>query len=463
MAKIKFGTDGWRGVISDDFTFENVRIVAQAMADYLKQKPTPGVVIGYDNRFLADQYARIMGNVLASNGISVILSKDSVPTPALSYAVVNKQLTGGIMITASHNPPEFCGIKFKEPCGGSASEEVTREIEQNLYKTAPLTDSPKSASREEDLISPYLEKLKSMADLDLLKNAGLRIIADPMYGVGDEILAKILQDTNCEVITIHNRKDPSFGGLHPEPIEPYLEELKKEVKKNKAALGVATDGDADRIGVVDEEGTYLPPHHVFPLLLLYFLREKKWQGKVVQTISLGYLSQRIAQKYSLPSEEVPVGFKYVVKIMLKEKVMLGGEESGGYGYQGYIPERDGQLSSLWFFEMLAKTKKNLSQLRKEMEKEFGKSCFKRIDYRIEGLKISSKKEFAEGLARKAPKELVGLPVKEVKTYDGIEYVLQDDSWLLLRPSGTEPILRTYAESASPQRTEELLKKAKELI
>jgi len=467
VQKFKFGTDGWRGVISDDFTFKNVRIVAQAIANYLltkgKMSDKLEVVVGYDNRFLAERFAEIIAETLAFSGIKAYLSEKSCPSQTVSFTVKKKRLSGGVMVTASHNPPQFCGIKFKAPYGGSATEEITKEIEKNLYKPLPARRPTPNDVVGEDITSPYLRRLKSLIDLELIKDKRLRIIAEPMFGVANGYLAEVLKETKCRVITLHNYRDVLFGGLNPEPIEKNLRELKERVKKERADVGLATDGDADRIGVVDERGDYLPPHQVFPLLLLYLVKEKGWRGKVVQTISLGYLSERIAKKFNLEWKEVPIGFKYVADVMLKERVIIGGEESGGYGYQGYIPERDGILSSLFFVEMLAKTKKKLSTLGREMESEFGKSYFLRKDYRIEDIKIGSKKRFVEKLLSSAPRELLGIKVKKIKAYDGIEYILEDDSWLLLRPSGTEPILRTYAESNNFKKTEKLLKIGREIV
>jgi alpha-D-glucose phosphate-specific phosphoglucomutase len=469
MGKIKFGTDGWRGVIADDFTFDNVRIVAQAIADYLKEEITGSkrqkVIVGYDSRFLAEKYALLIAEVLSGNGIKVVLSDKSVPSPCLSFAIVERKCDGGVMVTASHNPPQFCGIKFKAPYGGPATEEITEKIEGNLYHSKIPDSINRELIIEDDLVPSYLARVKSFIDFDLTKHAGLKIVADPMYGVGSNYIEEILKGTNCHVLTLHAQRDPLFGGLNPEPIEEYLGGLKNKVKEMGADIGLATDGDADRIGVVDDEGNYLTPHLVFPLLLLYLVREKRWTGKVVQTISLGYLSERIAKKCNLEFQEVPVGFKYVADLMLKENILIGGEESGGYGYQGYIPERDGLLSSLFFIEMLARTKKRLSILLKEMEEEFGKSFYKRVDFELANTKWEGldKEEFVQELYKRAPKELLNIRIKEIKTYDGIEYILEDESWLLLRPSGTEPVLRLYVETDEPKKTEKLLAIGKEIL
>jgi len=469
MKEIKFGTDGWRGIIAKDFTFDNVKIVAQAIADYLKQetakKRQEEVVIGYDNRFLAEKYASLIAEVLSANGVKVILSNRSVPAPCVSFAIVDRGCDGGIMVTASHNPPEFCGIKFKAPYGGPATEEITKKIEKNLYrKKIPDQVNPELII-ESNFIPSYLARLKSLVDFDLIRDAKLKIVADPMYGVGDSYIEELLKDTSCNVLTLNARRDPLFGGLNPEPIDENLGELKKKVRETRTDIGLATDGDADRIGVVDDEGKYLTPHQVFPLLLLYLVREKECAGKVVQTISLGYLSERIAKKHNLEFQEVPVGFKYVSDLMLRENILIGGEESGGYGYQGYIPERDGILSSLFFVEMLAKTKKKISMLLKEMEAEFGKSFYRRVDLELAGTRWEglSKSEFARELHKRAPKKLLNIPLKEIKTYDGIEYILEDDSWLLLRPSGTEPVLRVYVETDEPEKTQKMLAIGKEIL
>ena len=469
MAKIRFGTDGWRGVIADDFTFDNVKIVAQAIADYLKQETADagrqGVVVGYDNRFLAERYGLLIAEILSGNGIKIILSDKSVPAPCVSFAIVQRKANGGVMVTASHNPPQFCGIKFKAPYGGSATEEITRKIEKNLYCNEISGSTNPELIIKEDLIPSYLAKLKSFIDFDLVKDASLKVVADPMHGVGNSCIEEILKETNCNVFTLHANRDPLFGGVNPEPIGEYLGELMKKVVEMSADVGLATDGDADRIGVVDDEGTYLTPHLVFPLLLLYLIREKGWKGKVVQTISLGYLSERIAKKNNLEFQEVPIGFKNVADLMLKENVFIGGEESGGYGYRGYIPERDGLLSSLFFVEMLARTKKRLSTLLREMQTEFGKSFYNRVDFELVGTRWETidKKEFVQELYKRAPKSLLDIPVKEIKTYDGIEFILQDDSWLLLRPSGTEPVLRVYVETDDPGKTEKLLAIGKEIL
>lgn len=304
-----------------------------------------------------------------------------------------------------------------------------------------------------DLKSPYWKRLCSSVDLSLIRRSKTAVIADPMHGAGIGYLSSILKGTRCSVQEIHGTPDPLFGGMHPEPIEQYLHDLKTAVRSSRVAAGLATDGDADRIGVVDDRGRYLTPHQVFPLLLYYLCRYKGLRGKVVQAISLGYVSERIAREYGLPFEETPVGFKYIAERITKEKILMGGEESGGYGYGSYLPERDGILNSLMIIEMLSATGKPLSALVSEMEKKFGRSAYLRTDFRNPGI---AKDAFVAAMKTRTPAKIAGLRVKQVKNYDGIEFILEDDSWLLLRPSGTEPIIRVYAESENAAKTGKII-------
>ncbi|MFH1369521.1 MAG: phosphoglucomutase/phosphomannomutase family protein [Elusimicrobiota bacterium] len=453
--KIEFGTDGWRAIIAEDFTFANVKRVAAAAANYLttKVKKNPVVTVGYDTRFHSRQFAETVAEVLAKQGCSVIINDTFMSTPALSYSVKLKKADGGVMISASHNPPEFNGFKFKTSDACSAPETVTKQFEE--YANSDRTDLPVPGGSitKEKMTPHYLKYLKSYIDFKAIKNKTTKVVIDPMHGAGCGYIAEILKGTKIRQTTIHPNPDPLFGGLHPEPIEQYLSDLKVSVRQNSAAIGLASDGDADRIGVVDDKGRYLPPHHVFPLLLYYLCHYKKMKGKVVQTISLGYLSERIAKDYNLPWEETPVGFKYIADRIMKEDVLIGGEESGGYGFGNYLPERDGILNSLMFIEMTAKTGKPVSAILDEIQKRYGKSVFFRTDFVNPGI---PKAELVSKLKSTAPSSINGLKVKEIKDYDGIEFVLEDDSWLLLRPSGTEPKIRVYSETESAAKTKALL-------
>jgi len=471
LNEIKFGTDGWRGVIADNFTFANVAKVSQAIADYYKiyRNKKMALAIGYDTRFLSNEFARVVAEVLMGNEFHIILSSGDLPTQAISFTIGNAHLDGGIMITASHNPPQFNGIKIRSSSGASVLPEVTSKIESFLGKNEIKRVSLEKADKKKliikkDLIPDYIKKVESFLDIDLLKEAHLKVIYDPMFGAGDGVTQKIFAQSNCEVITINHKYNPGFGGLNPEPIEKNLEDLKKRVVKEKADLGIATDGDADRVGIVDNKGRYLTPHQVFSLLLLYLVRERKMRGGVVKTVSLGYQPERIAKKFNLPLIETPVGFKYICNKMVKGNVLLGGEESGGYGYRGHLLERDGILSSLLFVEMITKAAKSLFTLLENMEKEFGASFFGRIDFKQAGV---NKKKMVEKISSLPLSSLGGIPISKVKTIDGIKFVMKDESWLLIRPSGTEPKVRVYAEASNEDRLrriiEEGVKMAKDAI
>lgn len=453
--RIKFGTDGWRGIIAKDFTFKNVGIAAQAIADYIRtsehQNIRTKVIIGYDNRFLSEKFALHIAKVFSANGISAVVSQSAVTSPAVSlYCKKNNCL--GIMITASHNPPVWNGLKIKLQYGGSVSEKIIDTISGFLYRNeVKITDDEIETA---DIINDYKKYLKSLVGLNSVSK--LKITIDSMHGSGAGIFEQILENEK-QIVAIYNNRDPLFSGINPEPIEKNLAELKKAVLKNRAAVGFAFDGDADRLGVIDEKGKYLSPHIVFPLILLYLLEGRKIKGKVVQAISLGYLSERIAKKFGLPFEEVSVGFKYICEIMLNEDVLLGGEESGGYGWRGGLPERDGILNALLIAEMLSETNKKLSQLVDDLQKRFGKSYYKRIDIKLK--EPVDKDEFTNHVKNFISKKK---GIREIRTYDGIKIIFENDNWLLLRPSGTEPVLRTYSETDSIAKTNKLLDFARKI-
>jgi phosphomannomutase len=462
---IHFGTDGWRAIIGEEFTFANVRRVAGAVAAYaLSCTKKPVIVVGYDTRFLSVSFAEAAAHTLAQCGVTVIVSKTVVSTPALSSAVVTHRAVGGVMISASHNPAFFNGFKFKTAQGSSAPESVTDTFERTLEKPTVVPAKKPGKITYADFTTPYFKRLSSIVDLPLIQKSRMTVVCDPLYGAAIGYLGHIIGSAQPELIQIHGQADPLFGGLHPEPIEHELEDLKKAVRKHRAHVGLATDGDADRIGVVDDRGTYLTPHQVFPLILYYLCKYKGMSGKVVQSISLGYLSQRIARDYNLPFEEVSVGFKYIAAQIMNQKpqfpILVGGEESGGYGYGNYLPERDGVLNSLMIIEMLATTGKKLSSLVKEMEKKYGTSSYLRTDIANPGI---PKKEFVDQIKTHHPSAIAGLKVVTVKDYDGVEFVLEDDSWLLLRPSGTEPIIRVYAESENEQKTKHIISWGKKIV
>jgi phosphomannomutase len=468
MEPIKFGTDGWRGVIARDFTFENVRRAAQAIADYVKEdqaknarKKTPlsgPMVVGYDKRFQSDAFAREIAKVLEANHLKPTLMAESLPTPAVSY--LSRKLGGvGVMVTASHNPPQYNGVKIKID-GRAALEDVTRGVEAWVDRTAPTRAAEIKVKSYRDA---YLQYLKSRADLAKIKAKIKKpVVVDYMHGAGAGLAADLIGGKN--LVEIRAAHDPMFGGVHPEPIEQYLGALSEAVKKNKAAVGLALDGDADRFGLVDENGKYLTPCQVFPMICLYLIEKKKFAGKIVQSVSLGYLAERIAKDKNVAFEQLPVGFKHVAEKLATGEAAIAGEESGGYAWESKsgIAERDGMLTALLFLEMMAVTGKTPSQLWKDVETKYGASFYKRIDYRIHR-PVADKTIWTAKLVKKLPKKILNTPIKELIQIDGLKIVLEDGHWLLMRPSGTEPLMRVYAESDKPERTQGLLDLAKKWV
>jgi len=463
---IKFGTEGWRGVIAEDFTFDNVRIVSQAIADYLnkvsgnQKDRNSSVVIGYDNRFMSGKFADVVGEVFSKNHFSVIISDKSLTTPNLCYAVRSKECAIGIMITASHNPPKFNGLKIKASYGGPIPGWVAEEIEKNIKGEKIETGGyPAETLGKENLKDAYLEYLKLSVDFNTIKKIKQKIVVDYMHGSGIGYFEELIPLEN--LITLKNNPDPMFDNTSPEPIEKNLGLLKRSVLKKKAIIGIALDGDGDRVGIIDDRGRYLPPHIIFPLLLYYLVKYKKLSGKVVQTISLGYLSERIAKRNALEFEETPVGFKNICEKMLKEKILIGGEESGGYAaINSELPDRDGILSALIILEMLGHTGKKISVLVDELQKEFGKSYFLREDTKISKI-IFDKQDFVKKIA--VPDKILSLKVREVRDYDGLKIIFSDDSWLLIRPSGTEPLVRIYSETPSKEKSQKLINYGRKLV
>jgi phosphomannomutase len=457
---IKFGTDGWRGVIAEDFTFPNVRRVAQAATAFLqKNRPTrPGpILIGYDRRFFSLEFARMVARIIQRGGFSVQITRAPMPTPALSVSLVAHRSPWGFMITASHNPAIYNGFKVKEGSGRSAPPEVTAQMETLIPDSVPADGLAEDTAKLPtfDFLKEYEAYLRRRLDWKALERFKAKVVLDHLHGVAAGIPETLLKRSKLTFHSLHAEADPMFGGLHPEPIEQNLGALRQEIRRQRALVGFAFDGDADRLGMMDETGSYLTPHQVFPLLLLYCIEQKGWTGKVVQSVSLGALGERIAKAHNLPFEEVPVGFKHVAQRMLSEDIVAGGEESGGYGFKGGLPERDGILSALFFLEMLATSGKTPSQLLRAMEKRFGAARFIRRDIPLRK-PIYDKSRFSSEIASKLPAKIDGSSVAEVRTQDGVKIVLQDGAWILMRPSGTEPLLRTYAESDQWTRTEKLL-------
>jgi alpha-D-glucose phosphate-specific phosphoglucomutase len=472
---IKFGTDGWRAVIAREFTFDNVRIVAQAIADYVtknrksntlpvRQAGVNRIIVGYDCRFMSDVYAKMISEVLAANKIKVLLTSAPTPTPAVSFAIKTKALDGGVVVTASHNPPIFNGIKFKTSLANSADEKVTGKIESFLGITKPKSIGIEQAEKKGlikviDAGVDYIEFLKRYVDIKKIKNANNRILVDCMYGAGAGYIEAVLGNTK-NIISIRCEADPHFGGINPEPIPKNLASTSAYIRKNRFDLCIALDGDADRVGALRPDGKFITSGQIVSLILLHFLESRKLRGSVVKTVSGTTLVERICSKYKLTMFETPVGFKYISALMLKEDILIGGEESGGIGFCGYIPERDGILSSLLLMEMLAYSKKNIALIMKDMDREYGKFCYDRIDMKYPRQKAVL---LTERLKNRPPRIVAGKKVSKVKTYDGIKFILDDSSWLLLRFSGTEPLIRIYAEAGSDKQVQNLLNAGKRII
>ncbi len=453
---IKFGTDGWRAVISDTFTFANLRLVAQAIADYVLEESDgdhPDVVVGFDTRFLSDRYAAEVARVLAGNGIVAHLTRADAPTPAISYAVVHKKAAAGVMITASHNPPRYNGLKLKAAFGGSALPEQAHRVEVHLTHNQEAARGPNlmdyQAALEAGLIRrfdpawAYYEHLTQLIDLDVISDGELRVVTDAMYGSARKCIADMLARTRCRVHQIRGEMNPGFGGIHPEPIARYLSALGAAIRSYHADLGLATDGDGDRIGAMDGLGNFVDPHHIFALALRYLVEKRGWSGTVVRTVSTTRMIDRLAAKYGLPLVETPVGFNHIADHMLNDDVLIGGEESGGISIKGHIPEGDGVLMGLLLLEIVSAAGVGLNELVDDLQAEVGPARYARRDVPLR--RPVSKAEMVARLTEQSPSSLGGEEVVEVKTTDGVKYILADDSWLLIRPSGTEPVLRVYAE------------------
>jgi phosphomannomutase len=452
---IKFGTDGWRGVMAREFTFDNVRRVAQAIAEYLKAENAKGrkkssVVIGYDRRFQSDVYAHEIAQILGANNLTTTLADEVLPTPALSY-LSKKHKALAVMVTASHNPAPYNGIKIKIE-GRAATESVTQAVEEFIDRANPMRndDKPQRKSFRKEYLQYIRQQINPGSFAGKLKK---KVVIDYLYGASGGLMAEFIKGP--KLVEIHSNRDPLFGGLNPEPIEANLAELKERVVKEKALIGIALDGDGDRVAIVDDKGRYLTPCQIFPMIIEYLVSMRKVKGKIVQSVSMGYLAERVANAYGLEFEQLPVGFKHVAEQIGLGQAAIGGEESGGYAWKGAIPERDGLLTGLLFLEMCAKTKKTPSQLWELIEKKYGKSCFKRVDYTVSRA-VADKTVFVNKVRRKVTKKVAGVPVKEILDIDGAKVILENGHWVLVRPSGTEPLVRCYAESDSPKTTQLLL-------
>jgi phosphomannomutase len=469
--QIKFGTDGWRGVIADDFTFANVRTAAEAVAAYVhaKEDPAKGLCIGYDTRFGSKAFAQACAGVVAAAGIPVLLADRITPTPALSFGVRGRKAAGGIMITSSHNPAQWNGVKYKAWYGGSGKPSIIAEIEGFLGQPVAKAATPASIT-EVNFLPDYLAAIENFADLGLIAKSGMKFAVDSMYGTGGTILSEIFTRIGVEHVQIRSEANPLFPGINPEPIEPHIRALGEAVVAHGCQAGLCTDGDADRIGATDEYGNFVDPHKIFSVLLGWVLKRKGWPGAVTRAFNTTKMLDRIAAKYGRELIEHGIGFKYVCDLMLEREIVMGGEESGGIGFQRHLPERDGLLNALLLANVMAEEGKTLGQLVADLQAEYGEHHYGRIDLHIpDAIKngaIARAKDLKTGDVGFA-----GMKILWQETLDGVKFYLDNpeavtkpnaaETWILLRASGTEPLMRIYTESTSPENVKKLLESARE--
>jgi phosphomannomutase len=454
---IRFGTDGWRAIIADSFTVANVRIIAQAVADHLKDQPTPpaGIAIGYDTRFLSANFARTAAEVIAANDIPVVLSDRFIPTPVLSFAVRHYRLSGGLMITASHNPYIYNGIKFKAETGGSASSALTQAIEAKLQQQPPRQADERTNRliRTQDLFMPYKKHILEYIDTDRLGHTQEKVLYNPMHGAGSGFLNQLFSELGIPHISMNTKPDPTFGGQLPEPIPGNLADQSRRLCGGTSTLGIATDGDADRFGVLDARGTFVQLHDCMPLLFRYLVESRGWSGNVVRSTSMADTIDRMASQMGRSVTEVPVGFKNICETMLQQDILIGGEESGGFGYKNHIPERDGLLSALLLLEMLAEYQTSVGELVRELRKKYGPFHYGRIDRHHDATVLRAN---LLQLINDPPERWQSFKVDRVSTVDGIKFYFTDGSWMLMRVSQTEPLARVYVGSDEYTKVESLL-------
>ena len=463
MADIRFGTDGWRGLIARDFTFDNVALCAQGLANYLKRQGTAekGVAIGYDTRFASREFAQCVAEVLAGNGVPVALATAPAPTPVITYQVLQRQAAGAAIITASHNSALWNGFKYKPPYAGSATTEITDTLEAEIQLAQRVTPSttPLESTRREGLVEdmdpmpPYLEHLRELVDTSSLSSAGLRVQTDAMYGAGAGYFQALLGGGTTQVIELHGERNPAFPGIsQPEPIEKNLGQLSSAVVDGRGDVGIALDGDGDRVGIIDEKGRFITPLQTFALLALYLLETEGRTGALVKSTTATSMVQRLGKRYDVPVFETPVGFKHIGQVMMQEDALMGGEESGGFGFRGHIPERDGILSGLYFLSFMAQTGKRPSELVEYLYDLVGPHHYNRLDI---SFLPRDRDRLQQVLSEARAKDIAGHRVTDRDQLDGWRFFL-GNAWVIVRFSGTEPLLRIYVEAESPDKVQELL-------
>ncbi len=463
MNQIKFGTSGWRGILAEDFTLENVRIVTQAIADFLRTEKSGerGLVIGHDSRFMGEHFARETARVLAGSGVPSFICKQDTPTPVIAYEIMRRGTAGAINFTASHNPYEYNGIKFSTAWGGPALPEVTAEIErlanamlgEVCYRDMPLDQAVRAGLVEEiDPMPDYLEDLRCKVDLEAIGKSGMTVVFDPMYGAGRDYVDSLLVESGLLVQTINGGRDPYFGGLPPDPSPVHLNDLITWVKgDNRIVLGLATDGDADRYGIIDADGTFIEPNYILALLYDYLIRRKGEKGDAARSVATSHFIDAVAAHHGYAVRETPVGFKYIGEFIRDNEIVIGGEESAGLSLRGHVPDKDGVLACLLVAEMVAVEGKTLGQLLMDLYSRVGEFHTSRKNLRL-SMELSEK---IDDKLASPPDQLAGKQVQELVTTDGVKMILEDGSWALFRKSGTEPVVRVYTEAGSREELERL--------
>jgi phosphomannomutase len=467
--QIKFGTDGWRGIVADDFTFANVRRVAQGAAEYLRSlSKDPLAVVGYDCRFASEDFARTVADVFAANGVRTLMFDRPSPTQVASWTVIDRKATGAAVVTASHNPYLFNGIKFKSETGSAASSDVIAQLEPriNALETVPVPDGSKSDGLVSlyDPRAPYYAQIARMVDLDAIKSAGLHILHECMYGSGYGYITELLDGGRTLVVELHNERNPLFGGVNPEPIPPNINAAIAVMRSGGQDLCICTDGDADRVGIIDETGRFINQLQVFALLMLYLFDVRHMTGPVVKTVNMTAMAEKLGAEFGATVYEVPVGFKNVAPKMMETDAVLGGEESGGFAIKGHIPERDGILIGLLFADMIVKLGQPLSQILAGLEKRVGPHSYARHDIHLNRETYDQdRKRILHTLETHEPKEVAGVKVERIRSDDGFKFYLADGSWVLLRASGTEPLVRIYSEAADQAAVEARLAALEDIV
>jgi phosphomannomutase len=468
-APIHFGTDGWRGVIADDFNYANVRRVAQGAADYMRSRSSdPLAVVGYDCRFASDDFARAVAEIFAANGVRTLIFDRPSPTQVASWTVIERKATGAAVITASHNPYQYNGIKYKPETGSSAPPEVIADLERRINALADVPAPERKATpglvTAYDPRPPYYAQVARMLDVGAIKGAGLRIVHDCMHGSGYGYVGELIGGGRTHVTELHSQRDPLFGGVSPEPIRPNIDSTLAFMRVGGQDLCICTDGDADRVGIIDETGRFINQLQVFALLMLYLFEVRGMRGPVVKTVNMTSMVDKLGAEFGAEVFEVPVGFKNIAPKMMESDAVVGGEESGGFGVRGHIPERDGILVGLMFADMIVKRGKPLSQILADLEKRVGPHAYARHDIHLDRRTYDAdRKRILDTLASHEPAEIAGVHVDRIRSDDGFKFYLADGSWVLLRASGTEALIRIYSEAASDEAVEARLSALEDIV